>query len=73
MSENPIIYGKVPRRFRIKLNANGREGHPNGSDAEWFYGCYFPQTDLCISEMARPGTGIPQGVEWLDEPRETYP
>lgn len=31
----------------------------------YMYGCYFPTTDLNISEMARPGTGMPTNVEWL--------
>jgi hypothetical protein len=57
----------MPRRFRIKLVG---KKHPNGSDAQYFYGCYFPQTDLCITEMARPGTGVPKDVEWLDEPSD---
>ena len=71
--ENPpavIVYGKVPRRFRIAV-----EKHPNGSLAKWFYGCYFPQTDLVIGEMGSRGTGMPTektnpGLEWLDEPKD---
>lgn len=54
----------TPRRFRIKLDRR----HPNGSDAEYLYGCYFPQTDFCVGEMGGHGTGVPKNVEWLDEP-----
>ncbi len=69
---NPIVYGKVPRRFRFKV-----EKHPNGSNAEWYYGCYFPQTDLVISEMCGRGTGMPTeknnpGLEWLDPPANEW-
>lgn len=61
------VYGKVPRRFRMKIGPDHAvKRHPNGSDAEWFYGCYFPQTDLCVGEMGRLGTGRPDNVEWLD-------
>jgi hypothetical protein len=56
---------RLPRRFRVRLKDG--EKHPNGSDSRYFHGCYFPLTDLCITEMARPGTGEPSGVEWLDE------
>ena len=66
--EKPVVYGKVPRRFRFPV-----EKHPNGSEAKWFYGCYFPQTDLIVAEMGGRGTGMPTeksnpGLEWLDEP-----
>jgi hypothetical protein len=65
-----------PRRFRIpvimltRLNVpNGVLHHPNGTDAEYLYGCYFPQTDLCISEMGHRSTGCPNypDIEWLDD------
>ncbi len=60
-----------PLRWRIKLDKEKYpKGHPNGSNAEYYYGCYFPQTDLCIGEMANPGTGVPREVEWLDEPSD---
>lgn len=64
-------YGKVPRRFRIRL-AEGKK-HPINENAKWFYGCYFPQTDLIIGEGGVRGTGLPTeksnpGLEWLDEP-----
>lgn len=66
MDNKSIVYGKVARRWRIKLE----EQHPNGSNAVWFYGCYFPQTDLWVGEMGARGTGLPKDVEWLDEPKE---
>jgi len=53
-----------PRRFRIKLNPG--EKHPNGSTAPFRYGCYFPATDLVISDMGGRGTGMPGSVEWID-------
>jgi hypothetical protein len=28
------------------------------------YGCYFPSSDLNVSEMGHRGTGKPEGVEW---------
>mgnify|MGYP000396771294 CR=1 FL=1 len=68
-----IVYGKVPRRWRVKLDpAKHPKGHPNGSAAAYFYGCYFPQTDLCIGEMSARGTGMPKDVEWLDPPADTW-
>lgn len=59
-------YGKVPRRFRIKIKEG--EKHPNGAEHGWYFGCYFPQTDLVVYEMGQRGTGMPKDVEWLDEP-----
>jgi hypothetical protein len=64
----PVTYGTVPRRFRIPV-----EKHPTSETAKWFYGCYFPQTDLIVGEGGVRGTGIPTpesnpGLEWLDEP-----
>lgn len=56
-----------PRRFRVRLENNR---HPTGRDAQWLYGVYFPTTDLCVTEMARPGTGRPADVEWLDPENE---
>jgi hypothetical protein len=50
-----------PRRFRFSC-----EKHPNGSDSQWRYGCYFPLTDLVIGDMGGRGTGEPKDVEWLD-------
>lgn len=43
-----------PLRWRIKL--------PNQM---YRYGCYFPSTDLNVSEGGLRGTGKPQDVEWL--------
>ncbi len=58
----------TPRRFRFPLKEGQK--HPAGSDSRWLHGCYFPLTDLCITEMSRPGTGVPKGVEWIDSPSE---
>jgi hypothetical protein len=33
-------------------------------------GCYFPDTDLCVTNGGRRGTGIPGGVEWIDSPAD---
>lgn len=69
----PPKYGKVPRRWRTPVPT---AGHPNGSKAEWYYGCYFPQTDLKVGEMGGRGTGMPggdsspPGFEWLDPPAD---
>ena len=52
-----------PRRFRWPVPAGER--HPNGSDARYRYGCYFPRTDLCVNDMGHRSTGEPAGVEWL--------
>lgn len=59
----------TPRRFRFPVGNFTSGKHPNGSKAEWYYGCYFPQTDLCVGEMLTKGTGAPKDeeVEWLDE------
>lgn len=56
---------KLPRRFRIKLGEGKK--HPNGSNNDYCYGCYFPMTDLVVGDMGNRGTGEPKGVEWLDE------
>lgn len=71
--EKPIVYGKVPRRFRIPV-----EKHPTSETAKWFYGCYFPQTDLIVGEGGVRGTGVPTeksnpGLEWLDPPLNEWP
>lgn len=63
----PVVYGTVPRRWRKRVDK-----HPNGSGAGYFYGCYFPKTDLCAGEMGTRGTGMPNDVEWLDEPAEEF-
>ncbi len=54
-----------PRRFRWHTK-NG--AHPNGQDADWQYGCYFPQTDLAVSDMGYRTTGKPDFpmIEWID-------
>ena len=49
-----MIDRDTPRRFR---------GKP-GSGFE--HGCYFPKTDLVVSDMGQRGTGEPKDVEWLD-------
>lgn len=51
-----------PRRFRIRLTGK----HPNGSNAIYRYGCYFPLTDLVVGDMGGRGTGEPKDVEWID-------
>lgn len=30
------------------------------------YGCYFPSTDLNVSELNHIGTGKPKDVTWID-------
>jgi len=39
-----------------------------GRDAQWAHGVYFPDTDLCVSEMGARSTGKPawSGIEWID-------
>lgn len=51
-----------PILFRCRT-INGQ--HPNGSEAPYVYGCYFPMTDLCVGDMGSRGTGKPKDVEWL--------
>lgn len=51
----------IPRRFRVP--ASGQ--HPTGR-GKYHYGCYFPMTDLVVSDMGWRGTGQPKEVEWLD-------
>jgi hypothetical protein len=55
----------MPRRWRKKVY----EVKPSHRDG-WLYGCYFPGTDLNVSDMGVRGTGVPSGVEWLDAPSE---
>jgi hypothetical protein len=45
-----------PRRFR------GRS-----KDGTIWYGCYFPGTDLMVTQTGKRGTGEPHGVEWIDD------
>jgi hypothetical protein len=53
-----------PRCFRWPTNK-----HPNGSGTVWRHGCYFPLTNLMVTDMGDRGTGVPtrEGLEWLDE------
>lgn len=59
-----------PKRFRFRhvivpASASSTASmHPK--DAEWQFGCYFPRTDLCVTDMGNRGTGRPTNVEWLD-------
>lgn len=53
----------TPLLFRFKTD----DKHPNGREIEYCHGCYFPLTDLCVTDMGRRGTGKPDGVEWLNE------
>lgn len=56
-----------PRRFRMKIDS---ANHPTGRGLDYIHGCYFPATDLVVGEMGGRGTGVPSGVDWLDEPTE---
>jgi hypothetical protein len=55
---------KEPRRYRVRL-PEGKK-HPNGTESEYRYGCYFPATDLVVGDMGGRGTGKPKDVEWID-------
>lgn len=54
-----------PMRFRVAV-PDGRL-HPNGSNGPYVYGCYFPNTDLCVRDMGHRSTGKPTNVQWIDE------
>lgn len=32
------------------------------------YGCYFPNTDLCVYQTGQRSTGDPVDCEWIDDP-----
>jgi hypothetical protein len=57
-----------PRRWRIKTPEKDQVG---AGSRVYIYGCYFPGTDLLITDMGVRRTGEPQweGIEWLD-PKE---
>ncbi len=67
--EPPKFYDLRPRRFRWPTR-NGK--NDTGRETPFNYGCYFPATDLCITDMGRRGTGEPSwpGLQWLDEATE---
>lgn len=62
-----------PRRFRWPTFVG--HPHPNGSGSRWRYGCYWPMTDLVVTDMGERGTGAPgmSGIEWLDDPPRGRP
>lgn len=64
-SREPSKEEPKPLLFRFPT-ADGR--HPSGREREFQYGCYFPGTDLVVTDMGGRGTGKPQwpGIEWLD-------
>ena len=46
---------RIPRPFRWPT----RDGvTPTGQAAAWNYGCYFPATDLTVTDMGRRRTGV---------------
>jgi hypothetical protein len=58
MNDRPLVF-RWP-------NEGGKSA--TGRDAQWAHGVYFPDTDLCISEMGARSTGKPvwSGIEWID-------
>lgn len=71
MGNEGLVYGTVPRRWRVKVEPGK---HPIREAATYFYGCYFPQVDFSVGEGGVRGTGMPKGgdVEWLDPPAEIW-
>lgn len=55
------MYDKNPRRFRLNVS-------PTGTPPKYVWGCYFPESDLCVTQDGSRGTGLPPKVEWLDDP-----
>ena len=51
-----------PRRFKLRLPPDAKRPF----DHALRYGCYFPGTDLGVSDMGGRGTGEPPDVEWID-------
>lgn len=51
----------APRRWRsrLRLISAGR--------LRYMHGCYFPATDLNVTDMGQRGTGEPRDVVWLDD------
>jgi hypothetical protein len=56
-------YETAPLRWRIKLVPGTAVC---GRTPEYFYGCYYPTTNLNTGESGSRGTGRPSDVEWLD-------
>lgn len=56
----------TPRRFRRPI----REARlPSRGEGGWQYGCYFPWSDLVVTDLGARRTGVPDGpgLEWLDD------
>ena len=61
-------FDRSPKRWRIKIEKGSLKAAP---EAEWFYGCYFPGTDLNVNEMGNRSTGFQRRFfEWIDEPSD---
>lgn len=70
--EHKALYANdrmAPRRFKFPVVAGT---HPAYHPVPYQYGCYFPMTDLVVTDMGDRWTGCPrwEGVEWLDEERK---
>lgn len=59
VSKGTVADPNQPLRFRYGSNED---------KADWAYGAYFPQTDLCVTDMGSRSTGKPnmEHIEWLD-------
>ena len=60
-----VFNPNAPKPFRIKLPEGEKSAY--GKRGDYRYGCYFPSSDLCVTEGGGRGTGEPKDVEWLDE------
>jgi hypothetical protein len=61
----------MPLRFKLLIPLGT---HPTRKDRDFIFGCYFPDTDLVVTEMGSRGTGKPthKDLVWIDNKEDNH-